>query len=175
VRKRALQHWRKDRRRCIGAQMAALCDVFVMDAFATAHRAEASTHGVAKYASVACAGRCWSLSSMRSSARWPTPRGRWCHRGWFEGLHQTDDTRNLLDKVDKLILGGGIANTFLAAAGYKVGNSLCETDMIAIARRLLDRAHARGADIALRWMLLLRKSAAPAPPPKDAGSGGRCR
>jgi phosphoglycerate kinase len=142
----------------LARQMAALCDVFVMDAFATAHRAEASTHGVAKYASVACAGPLLvaELDALERALANPA-RPLVAIVAGSKVSTKLTILENLLDKVDKLILGGGIANTFLAAAGYKVGNSLCETDMIATARRLLDRAHARGADIALPVDVIVAK------------------
>jgi phosphoglycerate kinase len=134
----------------LARQIAALCDVFVMDAFATAHRAEASTHGVAKFAPAACAGPLLAteLKALERALANPA-RPLVAIVGGAKVSTKLTILEALLDKVDKLILGGGIANTFLAAAGYKVGTSLCETDMVATARRLLDRAHARGADIAL--------------------------
>jgi phosphoglycerate kinase len=134
----------------LARQMAALCDVFVMDAFATAHRAEASTHGVAKFAPVACAGPLLATELKELERALANPaRPLVAIVGGAKVSTKVTILEVLLDKVDKLILGGGIANTFLVAAGYKVGTSLCETDMVASARRLLDRAHARGADIAL--------------------------
>jgi phosphoglycerate kinase len=134
----------------LARQMAALCDVFVMDAFATAHRAEASTHGVAKYAPVACAGPLLlaELNALGRALANPA-RPLVAIVGGSKVSTKLTILETLLDKVDNLILGGGIANTFLAAAGVKVGSSLCEMDMIATARRLLERAHARGSDIAL--------------------------
>ena len=125
----------------LARQMAALCDVFVMDAFATAHRAEASTHGVAKFAPVACAGPLLvaELDALERALANPA-RPLVAIVGGSKVSTKLTMLDALLDKVDKLILGGGIANTFLAAAGYKVGKSLCETDMIATARKLLDRA-----------------------------------
>ena len=94
--------------------------------------------------------RCWRPSSRRLNARLRIPRGPLVAVvGGSKVSTKLLVLEALLDKVDKLILGGGIANTFLLAAGYKIGSSLCETDMISTARGLLDRAHARGADIAL--------------------------
>jgi phosphoglycerate kinase len=134
----------------LARQMAALCDVFVMDAFATAHRAEASTHGIAKFAPVACAGPLLAaeLNALERALANPA-RPLVAIVGGSKVSTKLTILEALLEKVDKLILGGGIANTFLAAAGIGVGTSLCETEMIATARGLLDRAHARGADIAL--------------------------
>ena len=134
----------------LARRMAALCDVFVMDAFATAHRAEASTHGLAKFAPVACAGPLLvaELNALARALANPA-RPLIAIVGGAKVSTKLAILDTLLGKVDKLILGGGIANTFLAAAGYKIGSSVGETDMIATARRLLDLAHARGADIAL--------------------------
>ncbi len=134
----------------LARRMAALCDVFVMDAFATAHRAEASTHGLAKFAPLACAGPLLvaELDALARALANPA-RPLVAVVGGAKVSTKLAILDTLLGKVDKLILGGGIANTFLAAAGYKVGRSLCETEMIAAARRLLDHTHARGADIAL--------------------------
>ena len=134
----------------LARQVAALCDVFVMDAFATAHRAEASTHGVAKFAPIACAGPLLAaeLNALERALANPE-RPLVAIVGGSKVSTKLTLLGALLAKVDKLMLGGGIANTFMAAAGLKIGTSLCETEMIATARRLLDRAHAHGADIAL--------------------------
>ena len=134
----------------LARQMGALCDIFVMDAFATAHRAEASTHGVARFAPVACAGPLLvaELYALERALANPA-RPLVAIVGGSKISTKLTMLEALLDRADKLILGGAIANTFLAAVGYKVGTSLCETDMVAEARRLLERAHARGADIAL--------------------------
>ncbi len=134
----------------LARQIAALGDIFVMDAFATAHRAEASTHGVAKYAPVACAGPLLTAELEALGRVLDKPaRPLVAIVGGSKVSTKLAILEALLDKVDKLLLGGAIANTFLAAVGHKVGNSLCEANMIATACRLLDRAHARGADIAL--------------------------
>jgi phosphoglycerate kinase len=134
----------------LARRIAALCDVFVMDAFATAHRAEASTHGVAKFAPVACAGPLLvaELDALERTLANPA-RPLVAIVGGSKVSTKLTILETLLDKVDKLILGGGIANTFLAAAGYRVGSSLCERGMVTTALSLLGRAHARGADIAL--------------------------
>jgi phosphoglycerate kinase len=153
----------------LARQMAVLCDVFVMDAFATAHRAEASTHGLAKFAPVACAGPLLvaELNALGRALANPA-RPLVAIVGGSKVSTKLTMLDTLLDKVDKLILGGGIANTFLAAAGYKVGSSLCETEMIATARRLLDRAHARGADIALPMDVIVA-------PERTAGAAAKGR
>ncbi len=120
----------------LAQQYAALCDVFVMDAFGTAHRAEGSTHGVAKFAKVAAAARCWPPSWTPGQGPWQPgpPDGR--HRRRLQGLHQLDVLNSLSQICDQLIVGGGIANTFLAAAGYKVGKSLYEADLVDTAKAI---------------------------------------
>jgi phosphoglycerate kinase len=134
----------------LARQMAALCDVFVMDAFGTAHRAEASTHGVAKFAPQACAGPLLvaELEALERALAKPA-RPLIAIVAGSKVSTKLQVLEALLDKVDKLIVGGGIANTFLAATGVKVGKSLCEKDMLDMARKLLERARARGAEIPL--------------------------
>jgi len=130
--------------------MAALCDVFVMDAFGTAHRAEASTHGVAKYAPIACAGPLLvaELEALERALAKPA-RPMIAIVAGSKVSTKLTVLEALLDRVDKLIVGGGIANTFLAATGVKVGKSLYERDMLPIATKLLERARALGAEIPL--------------------------
>ena len=118
---------------------AKLCDVFVMDAFGTAHRAQASTHGVAKSAAVACAGpllaaELTALERALTSAKKPML----AIVGGSKVSTKLEVLDNLSQRCDSLIVGGGIANTFLAAAGYPIGKSLHEPDLIATARRLMD-------------------------------------
>jgi len=134
----------------LSKQMAALCDVFVMDAFGTAHRAEASTHGVARFAPVACAGPLLvaELEALERALANPA-RPLVAIVAGSKVSTKLQVLEALLDKVDKLIVGGGIANTFLAATGIKVGKSLCERDMLDMARALLERARKRGAEIPL--------------------------
>lgn len=134
----------------LARRMAALCDVFVMDAFATAHRAEASTHGVARFAPVACAGPLLvtELEALERALAHPAPPTVAIVAGSKVSTKLTV-LEALLEKVDKLIVGGGIANTFLAARGVKVGRSLYERDMLDIAAKLLSRASERGAEIPL--------------------------
>jgi phosphoglycerate kinase len=134
----------------LARQMAALCDVFVMDAFGTAHRAESSTHGVAKYAPVACAGPLLvaELEALERALAKPA-RPLVAIVGGSKVSTKLLVLEALLDKVDKLIVGGGIANTFLAATGINVGKSLCEKEMLEMARALLERARGRGAEIPL--------------------------
>ena len=134
----------------LARRMAALCEVFVMDAFATAHRAEASTHGVARYAAVACAGPLLvgELEALERALQDPA-RPLVAVVGGSKVSTKLMVLESLLDKVDKLIVGGGIANTFLAASGVDVGRSLCESEMLDVARRLMDKAHTRGTAIPL--------------------------
>jgi phosphoglycerate kinase len=134
----------------LARRMAALCDVFVMDAFGTAHRAEASTHGVAKFAPTACAGPLLvvELEALERALAKPA-RPLVAIVAGSKVSTKLTILESLLDKVDKLIVGGGIANTFLAATGVKVGKSLCEKDMLEIASKLLQQARERGAEIPL--------------------------
>jgi phosphoglycerate kinase len=134
----------------LATRIAALCDVFVMDAFGTAHRAEASTHGVAKFAPIACAGPLLvqELDALERAFAQPA-RPLVAIVAGSKVSTKLALLESLLDKVDKLIVGGGIANTFLAATGIAVGKSLHEPDMLDMARRLLEKARARGAEIPL--------------------------
>ena len=133
----------------LAKRMAALCDVFVMDAFGTAHRAEASTHGVALAGADRLRGAAARrASSTRSSARCTSPaRPLVAVVGGSKVSTKLSVLENLIAKVDQLVVGGGIANTFLAATGIPVGKSLHEPDMIDVAKRLLAEAAARGVGI----------------------------
>ena len=119
---------------------AGLCEIFVMDAFGTAHRAQASTHGVARYAPVACAGPLLAgeLNALEKALSQPA-RPMVAIVGGSKVSTKLTVLETLADKVDQLIVGGGIANTFLAAAGKPVGKSLCETDLIPNARALMEK------------------------------------
>ena len=134
----------------LAQKMAKLCDVYVMDAFATAHRAEASTHGVAKFAPIACAGPLLTgeLEALEKALGNPK-RPLVAIVGGSKVSTKLTVLENLLGKVDKLIVGGGIANTFLAAAGRPIGKSLYEADMVDIARGLLERSKTSGVEIPL--------------------------
>jgi len=134
----------------LARRMAALCDVFVMDAFGTAHRAEASTHGVARFAKVACAGPLLvgELEALERALAKPA-RPLVAIVAGSKVSTKLTVLESLLAKVDQLIVGGGIANTFLAATGVAVGKSLHEPDMLETARKLLAQASARGAQIPL--------------------------
>ncbi|ARU55794.1 phosphoglycerate kinase [Oleiphilus messinensis] len=119
---------------------AALCDVFVMDAFGTAHRAQASTHGVAKFAPLACAGPLLAaeLDALAKALEKPA-RPMVAIVGGSKVSTKLTVLESLSDKVDQLIVGGGIANTFLAAAGYNVGKSLYEEDLLGNAKALMEK------------------------------------
>jgi phosphoglycerate kinase len=149
----------------LAARMAALCDVFVMDAFGTAHRAEASTHGVALAAPVACAGPLLAaeLDALERVLGNPK-RPLVAVVGGSKVSTKLEVLEHLLAKVDALVVGGGIANTFLAAAGLPVGKSLHEPDMIEVARRLLAKAKAKGVALPVPSdVVVAREFAATAP------------
>jgi phosphoglycerate kinase len=121
---------------------AKLCDIYVMDAFGTAHRAQASTHGVAKFAPIACAGPLLAneLNALETALATPAePVGAIV--GGSKVSTKLMVLETLADKVDQLIVGGGIANTFLAAAGYPVGKSLYEPDLIPAAKALMSKVN----------------------------------
>lgn len=127
---------------------AALCDVFVMDAFGTAHRAEASTHGVAKFAPVACAGILLTeeLAALTKALLNPA-RPMVAIVGGSKVSTKLTVLESLSEKCEQLVVGGGIANTFLKAAGKNVGKSLCEDDLVPTAQALMKKMSARGATI----------------------------
>lgn len=132
----------------LSRQYAQLCDVFVMDAFGTAHRAQASTHGVAKYAPVACAGPLLAGELDALSKALDNPARPLVA---VVGGSKVSTKLTVLDAlsgiVDQLIVGGGIANTFIAAEGHGIGNSLAEADLMPEAKRLRAAAQAKGGDI----------------------------
>jgi phosphoglycerate kinase len=132
----------------LARKYAALCDVFVMDAFGTAHRAQASTHGVAKFAKVACAGPLLAaeLDVLGKAMQHPA-RPLLAIVAGSKVSTKLNLLQNLVDKVDQLIVGGGIANTFIAAAGYKIGKSLAEPDLLDAAHKVIAMAATRGADV----------------------------
>lgn len=132
----------------LAKKMASLCDVYVMDAFGTAHRAQASTHGVGVHAPVACAGLLLSaeLDALGKALQDPA-RPLLAIVGGSKVSTKLTVLESLSAKVDQLIVGGGIANTFIAAAGYPVGKSLYEADLVPEAKRLTEAARARGAEI----------------------------
>ncbi len=132
----------------LAKQLAALCDVYVMDAFGTAHRAQASTHGVAKFAPVACAGPLLAgeLEALGKALDNPA-RPMVAIVGGSKVSTKLTVLESLATVVDQLVVGGGIANTFIAAAGHNVGKSLYEADLIDEANRLTANAKANNGDI----------------------------
>ncbi|WP_323153432.1 phosphoglycerate kinase [Stenotrophomonas maltophilia] len=134
----------------LSKKYAALCDVFVMDAFGTAHRAQASTHGVIRFAPVAAGGPLLmaELDALAQALDAPAKPLLAIVAG-SKVSTKLELLANLVGKVDQLIVGGGIANTFIAAAGYNVGKSLYEPDLLDTAKKIVADAKARGADIPL--------------------------
>jgi phosphoglycerate kinase len=145
----------------LARRMADLCDVFVMDAFGTAHRAEASTHGVVKFAKTACAGPLLvgELDALERALEKPA-RPLVAIVAGSKVSTKLTVLESLLAKVDKLIVGGGIANTFLAATGVAVGKSLYEPELLDVARRLTTQARERGAEIPLPTDVVVAKELA---------------
>lgn len=132
----------------LGKKMAALCDIFVMDAFGTAHRAQASTHAIAKFAPISCAGPLLASELDALGRALETPeKPVIAIVGGSKVSTKLTVLESLSKKVDQLIVGGGIANTFIAAMGFSVGKSLVELDLIDEAKRLIAQAKAAGADI----------------------------
>ena len=134
----------------LARRYAALCDIFVMDAFGTAHRAQASTHGVIRFAPVAAAGPLLSaeLDALGNALEHPA-RPLLAIVGGSKVSTKLTLLENLIGRIDQLIVGGGIANTFIAAMGHAVGNSLVEPDLVDAARKVMADAHRRGADVPL--------------------------
>ena len=132
----------------LAQKYAKLCDIFVMDAFGTAHRAEASTHGVAKFAPVAAAGILLvnELEALTKALLNPA-RPMVAIVGGSKVSTKLTVLESLSNKVDQMVVGGGIANTFLKAAGFEVGKSLCEDDLVPVARTLMDKMTQRGAAV----------------------------
>ncbi|KAF0279660.1 phosphoglycerate kinase [Spiribacter aquaticus] len=137
-----------DNDEALSRRMAALCDLFVMDAFGTAHRAQASTHGVARFAPDAVAGPLLAaeLEALGKALKSPD-RPLVAIIGGSKVSSKVTVLEQLTDRVDQLIVGGGIANTFIAAAGHGVGKSLIEADFVDTARSLMDKARAAGGEI----------------------------
>lgn len=132
----------------LSKKYAALCDVFVMDAFGTAHRAQASTHGIAKYAPVACAGilLAQELEALTKALLNPA-RPMVAIVGGSKVSTKLTVLESLSEKVDQMIVGGGIANTFLKASDLEVGKSLCEDDLVPTASALIAKMAQRGAAV----------------------------
>lgn len=132
----------------LSKKLAALCDVYVMDAFGTAHRAQASTHGVGMFAPIACAGPLLAAELEALAKAMDNPkRPLVAIVGGSKVSTKLTVLESLSKIVDQLVVGGGIANTFIAAAGNGVGKSLYEADLIDEAKRLVDNAQSRGGDI----------------------------
>lgn len=152
---------------------AKLCDIFVMDAFGTAHRAEASTHGIAKYAPIACAGILLTeeLEALTKALHNPA-RPMVAIVGGSKVSTKLTVLESLSEKVDQLVVGGGIANTFLKAAGKNIGKSLCEDDLIPTAKKLMDKMKQRNATIPIAVDVVVGKKFDANEPAvvKDAGA-----
>ena len=143
----------------LAREMAALCDVYVNDAFAAAHRAHASTHGVAKFAPVACAGPLIVREMEALTAAFEKPaRPLVAVVGGAKVSTKLEVLRSLVQKVDQLILGGGIANTFLKAAGTGIGKSLCEDELVQTAVEIMAAAEKAGKSIPLPEDVVCAKS-----------------
>jgi phosphoglycerate kinase len=139
--------------------MAALCDVFVMDAFGTAHRSQASTEGVIRFAPEVCAGPLLSRELYELEKALTEPdRPMLAIVGGSKVSTKLTVLESLMSRVDELIVGGGIANTFIAASGYDVGQSLYEPDLIHEAQRLIREAHKRGGEIPIPKDVVVAKS-----------------
>ena len=143
----------------LAKKYAALCDVFVMDAFGTAHRAQASTHGVGKFAPVACAGLLLAeeLDALGKALANPA-RPMVAIVGGSKVSTKLTVLEALSEKVDQLVVGGGIANTFLKATGRNVGKSLCEDDLVPTAQALIEKMKARGASIPIAVDVVVGKN-----------------
>jgi phosphoglycerate kinase len=149
----------------LSRQLAALCDVFVHDAFGTAHRAEATTHGIARYAPVACAGPLLAAEIDAITKALAAPkRPLVAIVAGSKVSTKLTILQSLASKVDGLIVGGGIANTFLLAAGLPIGKSLAEADLVGEARAVIDAMQARGAAVPIPTDVVTAKAfAADAP------------
>ena len=134
----------------LARKMAALCDIYVNDAFGTAHRAEATTHGIARFAPLACAGFLMGAEiDALSRATLQPARPLVAIVGGAKVSSKLTILKTLADKVDQLIVGGGIANTFLLASGKNIGQSLAEPELVEEARSIITMMKARGADVPL--------------------------
>jgi phosphoglycerate kinase len=143
----------------LAKKYAALCDIFVMDAFGTAHRAQASTHGAGKFAPTACAGLLLAdeLDNLAKALANPA-RPMVAIVGGSKVSTKLTVLEALSEKVDQLVVGGGIANTFLKASGHPVGKSLCEDDLVDTAKDLMEKMTARGATIPIATDVVVGKN-----------------
>ncbi|CAM5198342.1 phosphoglycerate kinase [Oligella ureolytica] len=132
----------------LSQKMAQLCDVYVNDAFGTAHRAQASTHGIAKYAPVACAGPLLEAELTALSVALENPkRPLVAIVGGSKVSTKLSVLEALADKVDQLIVGGGIANTFMLADGLAIGKSLVEAEQLTQSKSVMQKMRSRGAEV----------------------------
>ena len=143
----------------LSRKMAALCDVYVNDAFGTAHRAEATTHGIARFAPVACAGPLLEAELDALGRALENPRRPMVAIvGGSKVSTKLSILRSLADKVDQLVVGGGIANTFMLAKGLNIGKSLAEPDQVDQAREVIDLMEKRGAGVPIPVDVVCAKS-----------------
>lgn len=146
----------------LAQKIAALCDIYVNDAFGTAHRAEATTHGVAQFAPVACAGPLLAAELDALGAALSAPkRPMVAIVAGSKVSTKLTILNSLADKVDQLIVGGGIANTFMAALGLPIGKSLAEHDLVGEARQIIDNMKARGAAVPIPTDVVVGKEFSP--------------
>src|SRR5690606_19594649 len=146
----------------LARKMAALCDVYVNDAFGTAHRAEATTHGIAQYAPVACAGPLLEAELTALGRALENPkRPLVAIVGGSKVSTKLSILQALAAKVDQLVVGGGIANTFMLAAGLSIGKSLAEPDQLDQARAVIDTMKQRGADVPIPSDVVCAKEFSP--------------
>src|SRR5690349_14002476 len=149
----------------LARKMAALCDIFVHDAFGTAHRAEASTYGIAQYAKVACAGPLLAAEIDAITKALANPkRPLAAIVAGAKVSTKLTILKALAANVDQLIVGGGIANTFMLAAGMKIGKSLAEADLVGEARAVIDAMKSRGAEVPIPADVGTAKTCAAEPP-----------
>ncbi|NMM19526.1 MAG: phosphoglycerate kinase [Rhodoferax sp.] len=152
----------KKNNEALAKKMAALCDIFVHDAFGTAHRAEASTYGIAQFAKVACAGPLLAAEMDAITLALANPkRPLVAIVAGSKVSTKLTILKSLADKVDQLIVGGGIANTFMLAAGLKIGKSLAEPGLVADAKAVMDAMQARGAAVPIPTDVVTAKTFSP--------------
>ena len=154
----------------LSRKMAALCDIYVMDAFGTAHRAQASTHGVGRFAPIACAGPLLvnELEALAKALQNPK-RPLVAIVAGSKVSTKLTILKSLADKVDQLVVGGGIANTFILAAGHSVGKSLCEVDLVPDAQAIIAAAKAKGGDVPLPSDVVVAKTFSATAPARTCG------
>ena len=148
----------KKNQEALARKMAGLCDIFVNDAFGTAHRAEATTYGIAQFASIACAGPLLAAEIDAITRALAAPRRPLVAIvAGSKVSTKLTILQSLADKVDQLIVGGGIANTFLLAAGHPIGKSLAEPDLVDQARSVIQSMKARGAEVPIPTDVVVAK------------------